>query len=50
MTPREVNVKLSKTYKSSLENEQKLKKYLNERYFKQILRLNCSKEKDKSDL
>lgn len=30
-----VEVKLAKTYKSSLANEKKLKAYLNERYFSQ---------------
>jgi hypothetical protein len=32
----QVNVKLSKVYKSTLENEIKLKKYLNERYYTRL--------------
>ena len=33
---KQVEVKLSKTYKSSLANERKLKEYLHERYFSQM--------------
>lgn len=31
--PKNIEVRLSKVYKTSLENEQKLKTYLHERYF-----------------